>query len=246
LAQQLNAAKKDIFNLQLENHFLKERLANMAPDHIEAALKENVRLKLEILNLSKEMKKVKKLLTQQDRDLGEALRERETTGRGGKESREVEEMYRDERDRRRAAEAEVLRLQAELDNAGQQGGDENVDALRAQIEDTEASEAVWKQRTEQLEEELENAKAVLDDKDEELERLRDAGDRAQEEVEKLRAGLDETAGLSKGRDGKAIHQLEQENAVLQAELDQFKQSSQPADIEELEEVSSPLLGPILL
>ena len=105
--QQLNAAKKDIFNLQLENHFLKERLQNMAPDHIEAALKENVKIKLEILNLSKEMKKLKKLLTQQDKDLAEAQRERE--GGSGAKDREadlqhLEEMYAREKERRQVAE----------------------------------------------------------------------------------------------------------------------------------------------
>jgi regulator of replication initiation timing len=93
--------KKDNFNLQLENHFLKERLANMAPDHIEAALKENVKLKLEILNLSKEMKKLKKLLLQQDRDLAEAARNGD--GKGGKaasDARELERLYREEKERR--------------------------------------------------------------------------------------------------------------------------------------------------
>jgi chromosome segregation ATPase len=207
----LNGAKKDIFNLQLENHFLKERLANMAPDHIEAALKENVRLKLEILNISKEMKRLKKLLTQQDRDLAEALRERDHGGGNGKggsrEVKEIEGMYRVEKDRRRNAEAEVRRFQEDLE--GRDGGGPEIEALKVQVEDTEASEAVWRQRAEQLEDELKNAKAGLEDKEEEMERIRDSADRAQEEVEKLRAGLGESVGLSKGREARLVQKLEE-------------------------------------
>jgi hypothetical protein len=117
--QQLNAAKKEIFNLQLENHFLKERLGNMAPDHIEAAVKENVKLKLEILHLSKEMKALKKLLLQQDKNLVEAQRERETfgaaKGRDG-ELKELERLYREEKDRRRVAEEELESARMAVDD----------------------------------------------------------------------------------------------------------------------------------
>jgi predicted nucleic acid-binding Zn-ribbon protein len=199
----LNAAKKDIFNLQLENHFLKERLSNMAPDHIEAALKENVRLKLEILNISKEMKKVKKLLTQQDRDLAEAMRERDAGGsssRGGKELRELEGMYKAEKERRKQAEEDLAVLQERGE------GDEG---LRAKIEDVEASEDVWRQRVVELEEELEGAKAGLEDKDEEMDKIRDEADRAQEEVERLKAGLGESVGLGRGREARMIQKLEE-------------------------------------
>ena len=203
--QQLNAAKKDIFNLQLENHFLKERLANMAPDHIEAALKENVKLKLEILNLSKEMKKVKKLLLQQDKDLAEAQREREG-GRGGRDrdadSRELEAMYKAEKERRKAAEK---KMEERTESSGKDGDAD----LQARLEDTEASERVWQRRAEGLEDELEGVKVNMDDQAEELDRLRDAADRAEDEVERLKAGLGESVGTGRGREARMLAKLEQ-------------------------------------
>jgi chromosome segregation ATPase len=189
--------KKDNFNLQLENHFLKERLANMAPDHIEAALKENVKLKLEILNLSK--------------DLAEAARNGD--GKGGKaasDARELERLYREEKERRKAAESEYKRLEEELASGASAGAaGEDVAQLRDRLEDTEASEQVWRNMCETLEEELENAKAANEDHAEEMERVRDAADRAQEELEKLQAqhadvsrGLGDSIGVSKGREAR--------------------------------------------
>ena len=186
---------------------MKERLANMAPDHIEAALKENVKLKLEILNMSKEMKKLKKLLLQQDRDLAETQREREG-GRGKRDAREIEAMYREEKERRKAAEMESQRLQAEL------GGSKGASSaeLKAQVEDLEASETAWRQQAERLEEELENTKVSLADQLEEIERTKDAADRAQDDVERLqaeKASLGDSVGISKGREARLLAKLEQ-------------------------------------
>jgi chromosome segregation ATPase len=195
----------------------------MAPDHIEAALKENVKLKLEILNLSKEMKKLKKLLLQQDRDLAEAARNANGNGgKGGAETMELERLYREEKERRKAAEAERKRLGEELANGA--GGEDELEKLRAQVDDTEASEQVWRERCEALEEELENAKVAAEDHAEELERVRDAADRAQEEVERLQAqqadpskALHESVGVGKGREARMqqkLAELEQVRLVI--------------------------------
>ena len=220
----------------------------MAPDHIEAALKENVKLKLEILNLSKEMKKLKKLLFQQDRDLAEAQREREV-GKGGKEAREIESMYREEKQRRKVAEAERKKVEEELEGRGAP------DDLRALLEDAEAAEAVWRQRSEQLEGELENVKASLEDQVEEMNRVKDAGDRAQEDLERLqaeaeaKAALGESVGISKGREARLLAKLEQvslaygyvlpdekqDNSALQAELEALRKAG-TSDVDELEDV----------
>ncbi|WVQ80511.1 hypothetical protein IAT38_002616 [Cryptococcus sp. DSM 104549] len=237
--KQLEETKKEVFNLQLENHFLKERLSNMAPEHIEAALKENVKLKLEILTLGKELKKLKKLVMQQDRDLAAAARENGGSAAG--EARELERLWKDEKERRKAAEAEMRRLQEELHSSGGAG----VEELREQLQDAEASENVWKQRTEQLEGELEDQKALNDDQAEELARLQDAADRAQEEVEQLRAqvesarGLRDSVGIGKGREGRMaqkVQELEQENAALQKDLSMAKKETlSEAEAELLEE-----------
>ena len=125
----------------------------MAPDHIEAALKENVKLKLEILNLSKDMKKLKKLLLHQDKDLLEAQREREDGGRGAKsreaETKELEEMYLREKERRQALEGQI------------QGGD--LDELRGTIDDQAQEMERLREIADRAQEELNELKSGLRD-----------------------------------------------------------------------------------
>jgi chromosome segregation ATPase len=122
--QELDAIKKDNFNLQLENHFLKERLSKMAPDHIEAALKENVKLKLEILNLSKESKKMKKLVMQQDRDLAAAQRNREDTAGDKGAAAEIKRRYEAELDEARAKMEDVEDALAKASDRADKAEDE--------------------------------------------------------------------------------------------------------------------------
>ncbi|KAK4687765.1 hypothetical protein P7C73_g2352, partial [Tremellales sp. Uapishka_1] len=228
--KELDSVKKDNFNLQLENHFLKERLQNMAPGHIEAALKENVKLKLEILNLSKEMKKSKKLLMQQDRDLLDAQRERDNRGmvRNG-DSKEMENLYRLEKQKRKAAEEEQRRLEDELNNRPEEhraDDAEEVDRLRAALEDTEASETIYKDRAEALEDELENARSAIEELAEEIERLKE------ELAEKTKLG--ESIGIGKGREARLtqrVSEMEQDNASLQNELQVIQQGSKARDAE---------------
>ncbi|KAE8538720.1 hypothetical protein D1P53_005083 [Cryptococcus gattii VGV] len=210
--KQLEETKKEVFNLQLENHFLKERLSNMAPEHIEGALKENVKLKLEILTLGKELKKLKKLVMQQDKDLAAAARE---SGKS-QEARELENLWNQEKERRKAAEQEIKTLQEEI---GARGMD---DELRSKLEDAEASEDVWRKRTEELEAELEDQKALNEDQIEELERFRNAMDRARDEMERMKEELNSAKSLS-----------ESENASLQADLSIAKKGVMSEDDAEL-------------
>ncbi|EAL21033.1 hypothetical protein CNBD4090 [Cryptococcus deneoformans B-3501A] len=229
--KQLEETKKEVFNLQLENHFLKERLSNMAPEHIEGALKENVKLKLEILTLGKELKKLKKLVMQQDKDLAAAARE---SGKS-QEAREFEKLWGQEKERRKAAEQEIKILQEEM-------GADGINELRSKLEDAEASEDVWRKRTEELEAELEDQKALNEDQIEQLERFRDAADRAHDEIERMREelkdakSLSESVGLGKGREARLaqkVQELEQENASLQADLSIAKKGVMTEDDAEL-------------
>lgn len=210
--QQLEETKKEVFNLQLENHFLKERLSNMAPEHIEGALKENVKLKLEILTLGKELKKLKKLVMQQDKDLAAAVRE---SGKS-QEARELENLWNQEKERRKAAEQEIKTLQEEIEAGG-------MDELRSKLEDAEASGDVWRKRTEELEAELEDQKALNEDQIEELGRFRNAMDRAHDEMERMKEelnsakSLSESIGLGKGREARLaqkIQELEQARMII--------------------------------
>jgi chromosome segregation ATPase len=195
----LKATQAELFSLQLENYFLKEQLSKMAPDHIEAALKENVKLKLEILNLSKEMKTMKKLVTQQDKDLAEAQKERDMASSNkhrGEELRQLEAAYQAEREKRKAAEQKL-----------QDAGDE--EGLRADLEDAEASETIWRNKAEELEDQLEEANARISDQAEEIERLTDAKDRAEDELERKNSDLGSSVGVGRGREARTIAKLEQ-------------------------------------
>lgn len=171
----------------------------MAPDHIESALNENVKLKLEVVNLAKELKKCKKLLMQQDKDLAAAAKDRD--GHGGRgDSREIEGMWRDEKERR-------LNLEDELE----QLREENLDRIR------------------NLEDQLDSARSQIDDQAEEMAQLRDAADRAEDELEKVKLeaqGLTESVGMGRGRENRMLQKLEQENAELQDEIDELRKHPQ--------------------
>ena len=161
----------------------------MAPDHIEAAIKENVKLKVEIMNMSKEMKLQKKLLLQQDKDLQEALREREGAGRGSKqhqaEMKELEGMYEREKERRIAAEDELRAGGAMAESEGR---------LRDQMD--------------RLQDEVDGLRGTVDDQNEEMDRLKDVADRAQDELDTLKTGLGDSVGLGKGREARMLARLE--------------------------------------
>ncbi|KAH9994662.1 hypothetical protein BJV77DRAFT_994017 [Russula vinacea] len=76
--------KKENFNIKLKVHFLEERLAQLAPDQVEAALKQNINLKIEVQQRGMELKKVRKLRVQR----GDAARE---SGEDDAALREAEE-----------------------------------------------------------------------------------------------------------------------------------------------------------
>ena len=67
--QHIDALKKENFNIKLKVHFLEERLAELAPDQIDAALKQNINLKIEVQQYRIEMKKLKKLVLELEREL---------------------------------------------------------------------------------------------------------------------------------------------------------------------------------
>ncbi|KAI9631943.1 uncharacterized protein MKK02DRAFT_21589 [Dioszegia hungarica] len=221
--QELDSVKKDNFNLQLENHFLKERLGQMAPDHIEAALKENVKLKLEILNLSKETKKIKKLLLQQDRDLNDVQREREGASGTKGELKELERLYKEEKDRRRTAEKELA-------TRGPGAGGPDAEKMRAQMEDVEAPENVWRRRCEQLEEEVEHLKGGLEDLEQDLAAEQERADRAEDGA----VGPEGSSERDERRRAR-MQALEEDNVRLVEELEAMRRERGSSVADELED-----------
>ena len=92
----------------------------MAPDHIEAALKENVKLKLQIMNMGKEMKMQKKVLVQQDRQLADLNRQRDGAAGTAGASKELQRLYEAEQAARMAAEKEMEGLRGKMDDLGEE------------------------------------------------------------------------------------------------------------------------------
>ncbi|KAK0463148.1 uncharacterized protein EV420DRAFT_1639232 [Desarmillaria tabescens] len=134
--------KKENFDIKIKCHFLEERLAQLAPDQMDAALKQNIDLKIELSARGQEIKRLKKLLLELEREL-----ERMQRGAGGARGRERElEEKLEERDR------DIRELRRRQQHQNGHGHDE---------------------RTAELEEQLEDARDLLEENNAEIERLRD-------------------------------------------------------------------------
>ncbi|KAF8891382.1 hypothetical protein BD779DRAFT_1514947 [Infundibulicybe gibba] len=193
--------KKENFNIKLRVHFLEERLAQLAPDQIDAALKQNISLKIEVQQRGMEMKKLKKLLLELEREL-----ERQQKGAGGSRSRERElEEKLEERER------EIRELRR---RRGGPGPEE--EALR----EAEA-------RNLDLEQELGNARELLEENMDEIDRLREMVERKGDE------SMSDGGGSRRERMKRRLDELEAENGELRARLeDQIEVIAQREDEKE--------------
>ncbi|KAI0062162.1 hypothetical protein BV25DRAFT_1886017 [Artomyces pyxidatus] len=189
--------KKENFNIKLKVHFLEERLAQLAPDQVEAALKQNINLKIEVQQRGMDLKKLRKLVLELEEEL-----ERSQQG-GARSSREQElEARLQERER----ELRELRRRRAV------GPDDG--ALR----DAE-------ERNAELEEELENVRRLLEENTDELTELKGmvdfGGDGRQarriQELEsdnkELKAMLDEHADILAQREEEKEELLDQYDAL---------------------------------
>ncbi|THH29016.1 hypothetical protein EUX98_g5172 [Antrodiella citrinella] len=225
--------KKENFNIKLKVHFLEERLAQLAPDQIDAALKQNITLKIEVHQRGMEVKRIKKILIDCQGELEKLQR---STGGTDARARELEKRL-DERER----EIRDLRRRRAV------GPDDG--ALR----ELEA-------RNQELEEQLESVRGLLEENMEEMERLReiverrgdgDANDELRRNLEELemenedlRAKIDETEELLTHRsdekedlaDEVEALRLEVENLQRRREAENQERSQSRAQIlEEREE-----------
>ncbi|KAF8635594.1 hypothetical protein AX15_000239 [Amanita polypyramis BW_CC] len=192
--------KKENFAIKLRVHFLEERLAQLAPDHMDAALKQNISLKIEVQQRGMEMKKLRKLVLELEREL-ERLQQGGSASSSSRE-RELEEKL-EERERElhelREALREQRRRQNDRYNEGQQG-----ELLR----EAEA-------RSEELEEQLESARGLLEENMEEIEWLRDV-------VEKQQGALSSDAGESFGPSSREHKRLKRKVESLEADNDDLR------------------------
>ncbi|KAF8842654.1 hypothetical protein BDN67DRAFT_898922 [Paxillus ammoniavirescens] len=181
--------KKENFNIKLRVHFLEERLAQLAPDQVDAALKQNVSLKVEVQQRGFELKKLKRLVLELERELERSQKERGTAS---------------SRDRERDLEAKLQERERELR-----------ELRRGRV--SEADEDALRQaelRNEDLEEELENARGLLEDHMEEIERLRDIVEKRGDQ------SIDERGEHRRERWQRKLEELEADNDDLRARIEE--------------------------
>jgi chromosome segregation ATPase len=203
--QHIDNLKKENFNIKLKVHFLEERLAQLAPDQVEAALKQNINLKIEVQQRGMELKKVRKLVLELENELQRIQR-----GDAARSSRERElEVLLEKR------EQDIRELRRRLSS---ESGEDDA-ALR------EAEE-----RNIELEDELENVRHLLEENMDELERLKDIVEQReedtggssgrrhigalQEENRDLKGALEEHAGVLARREDEKDELLDQNEALL--------------------------------
>ncbi|KAJ1309342.1 hypothetical protein OPQ81_006121 [Rhizoctonia solani] len=195
----IDQVKRENFALKLKVHFLEERLNQLAPDHLEAALKQNISLKIEVQSQRVELKKHKKAATDAERAMADLRREMEISGSSStalqeERARRIEtEKLLDERER------ELRALRRRVGSGGSATGE--VQDLRA--------------RNAQLEDELEEARQALAETTEALEH---SGAAAVEELEEENAALRREAQAQLD----ALAQLGDERDDAREELDALR------------------------
>ncbi|KIP04593.1 hypothetical protein PHLGIDRAFT_75685 [Phlebiopsis gigantea 11061_1 CR5-6] len=189
----IDSLKKENFNIKLKVHFLEERLAQLAPDQIDDALKQNINLKIEVQQRGMEIKKLKKLILEAQREL-----ERLQRGSGSSESRV---QYLEEKLAERDRELSELRRR----RVG--GADEHV------VRQLEARNAQLEDRNMELEEQLEGVRTLLEDNADEMERLKEI----------VEGRDNERSGDGKERLRKQVEELEAENDELRRRADEYDQ-----------------------
>ncbi|KDR79017.1 hypothetical protein GALMADRAFT_64374 [Galerina marginata CBS 339.88] len=189
--------KKENFNIKLRVHFLEERLAQLAPDQIDAALKQNINLKIEVQQRGMEIKKLKKLVLSLEHEL-------ERLQRGGGSSNRNRERELEEKLEERERELRDLR-----EHRRRTAGHEDEALREAELRNVE------------LEDELENARGLLEDNMDELERLK--------EIVERRRGDESSASANDGVGGgqnrrerlqRRVEELEADNEELRARLEE--------------------------
>ncbi|EJF58014.1 hypothetical protein DICSQDRAFT_139845 [Dichomitus squalens LYAD-421 SS1] len=226
----IDALKKENFNIKLKVHFLEERLAQLAPDQIDAALKQNINLKIEVQQRGMEIKKLKKLVLELQRELEHSQRA------GGAQSRareleeklaEREQELRELRRRRaigpddgasRELEARNAELEEELGNVRGllEENTEELERLRELAESRDDHSSLgserWRRQAEELEGENEELRARIDELEELAVQRTDERDDLADEVEALRLELED---LQRRREAESIERSHSRAQILE-------------------------------
>lgn len=167
-------------------HFLEERLAELAPDQIEAALKQNINLKIEVQQHRMDLKKQKKLILElgqelerlqkgdpRTRDLEERLAERE---RELKELRRRQGYGAESEDKIRNLELAVEERSLEL--RGFRRTAQEMRELEFELDDAREALRLKDQELIRKDMELDHVRELLQDNNDEFERIRNQAEGA--------------------------------------------------------------------
>jgi chromosome segregation ATPase len=215
ITQHIDQLKKENFNIKLKVHFLEERLAELAPDQIDAALKQNINLKIEVQQHRMDLKKQKKLILELEQELERIQRAdsrtRDLEERLAERERELKELRRrkggDGDDRVRELEMLLEEKERELRRGRSNGVDSDVvQQLEMELDDL-------KDLMQQKDDELDNVRGLLLDNNEELERMRDTVERTGSN------SLDDEGNNRPERLMRKVEELEKERAQFEDEKD---------------------------
>lgn len=195
--QLIDLTKKENFSLKLKIYFLEERLAKITPEHIDAALKENIELKVSFQTAQAELKKHKKMLLELNRV--------------------VEDIKADsgQSEAHQALEAEVAKLRAENEaqitmlgthHAEKDKLYETIDDLKNRLAEHHPKamrelEEHWQQR--------------LDDAEGQNNELRDELSQAQLEMQRKEQEIEELLQEGEERDGQHAQEMHDINGELE-------------------------------
>lgn len=208
-------------------HFLEERLAQLAPDQIDAALKQNIHLKIEVHERGRDLKKLKKVVAELERELSQSarlleerdreLRELRRRGGGSRaasvDSGLVQELQ--DENAQLAAELEETRevLQEHMDEKErmqavlERSGDASLLA-----EGAEGRRQKLKRRVEELEVANEDLRATVQDQQQALGQREEEREELLDEIEGLRLDLEE---LQRRREAEGVERSESRAQIME-------------------------------
>lgn len=167
-------------------HFLEERLAELAPDQIEAALKQNINLKIEVQQHRMDLKKQKKLILELEQELERLQkgdpRTRDLEERLAERERELKELRRrkgygvESEDKIRHLELAVEERSLELRDFRRTA--QEMRELEFELDDVREALRLKDQELVQKDMELDQVRLLLEDNNDEFERIRNQAEGA--------------------------------------------------------------------
>ena len=177
----IDKIEKENFGLKLKIHFLEEALRKAGPGFSEAALKENTELKVEKVQMQKEMHRYRKTASSAEKEIDQyrqQIAQLERQPRGGVSNEELNQLQ----DALHERESELKSLYQKLDEGDAQLEQEN--KLRDAVTDLEHDLREKDRQVDEREDQIEKLRRDINERDDEVveleEQLKDAKRRAEE------------------------------------------------------------------